>query len=132
MEAGAIHGGSTPRYETLGEPQRRSEPIGTEHGVVSAVYEQHRTGNEAGFVAEQEESGIADVFGFARSFGGDLFDEFREGIFAEVGGHVRFNVARSDDVHGNVTGCQFLCQRFREPDDPGFGGGVVGLSCLST
>jgi hypothetical protein len=94
----------------------------------TAVDRDHAVGDVGGVVLEQESDGVGDLCGRPSRRMGMLANVPVEGLFGDGCHHLGVDEAGGDAVHDDALADCFQGQALGEPDQAGFGGGVVGLA----
>ena len=82
-------------------------------------------------VGSQKQHGIGDVLRRAKAAERGLRFKRLARFFGQGAGHVGVNKAGGNAVHRDAAAAHFARQRFAEPLQRGFGGGVVSLPCVA-
>src|SRR2546421_11175783 len=111
----------------LGTERTRSLPRGILclH-IKAAVYVEDLAGDVAGMGGVEEEDGGSDVLDFTETTGGDLGDEVFGDFFGQAFMDFRVDEAGGDGIGGDLVSGQLAGGDFRQRDEAGFAGGIVG------
>ena len=99
--------------------------------ILATVGRDGRTIDETCLFRRKEDHDFRDLLWRAHTGHRDLTHDRIQYVLLHCGGHIRFNIARTDRIDRNPLGGTFQCQGLCEPQNTGLCGGIIGLAKLT-
>lgn len=99
--------------------------------MLAAIDRQRRSGDEVGFVGDQEKHAARDILAPAKPSHGNLLDDFFQNFRRHRTHHVGVDIAGRDCVDRDALCSAFLRQGLRKAMNAGLGSRIVDLAVLA-